>query len=126
MDKIKKVLIVDDEDDITLFMSHFLMRFDVENDVAKDGEAALSFLKNNSYSCVFLDLNLGAGISGFDILKSIKIDKPETAVIIISGSYAEHETMNMGADYFLTKPIDLFELKKAMKHFQLVCLNYPK
>ncbi|MCL2484605.1 MAG: response regulator [Endomicrobia bacterium] len=113
MTKAKKVLIVEDD----IFMRRFLTRFGVENDVAKDGETALELLKDNSYDCVFLDLNLGTGISGFEVLKNIKSDKPKTAVIIISGSDAKDETISMGADYFLAKPIDLIELKQVVEHY---------
>ena len=120
MDNRKRVLVVDDEDDVAIFMSCFLSRFGIENDVAKDGESALKFLNNNPYNCVFLDLNLGSGINGFDILKRIKADKPKMKVVVISGSVdnsAIGETMNMGADHFLVKPIDLLELKKTMEQY---------
>ncbi|MCL2799904.1 MAG: response regulator [Endomicrobia bacterium] len=113
MDKTKRVLIVEDD----IFMRNFLKRFGVEKDVAKDGESALEFLKNNSYHCVFLDLNLGDGVNGFEVLKSIKADTPKTKVIIVSGSDTKDETMRMGADYFLAKPIDLLELKKVIEQY---------
>ena len=116
MDKTKKVLIVDDD----VFICRFLTRLGVKNDVAENGESALELLKNNFYDCVFLDLNLGAGINGFDVLKVIKTDSPETKVIIVSGSLdagAKNETMSMKADYFLAKPIDLLELKKVMEQY---------
>ncbi|HDQ04131.1 MAG TPA: response regulator [Deltaproteobacteria bacterium] len=81
---------------------------------AENGEDALDILRKESVDLVLLDVMM-PGISGFDVLKSIRENKKlqSLPVIIITG-LADKENrlkgLQLGADDFITKPFDVDEL----------------
>lgn len=81
---------------------------------AATGESALEILKSEPVDLVLLDVMM-PGISGFDVLKSIRENKrlQPLPVIIITG-LADREDrlkgLRLGADDFITKPFDVDEL----------------
>ena len=112
----KKVLIVDDEEEIVAFMGRFLKRLNIDSVLATSGEDALEKYKNDSFDCVFLDVHLG-GISGIEVLRRIKEVNPEAKVVIITGSIsADNQTrvLEYGATDYIQKPIDLADFKKKV------------
>jgi len=120
-----KILVVDDERDIqTLFEQHF--RKEIKNGVldfvfAFSGEEALEYMKDHEQEAVLIlsDINM-PGMSGLELLKNIreKHEKPPPAVMIIT-AYGDNDNyrmaMQLGADDFLTKPLDFNSLKEKLK-----------
>lgn len=81
---------------------------------AENGEDALEILKNASVDLVLLDIMM-PGISGFDVLKSIRENKKlQSLPVIIITALADKENrlkgLELGADDFITKPFDIDEL----------------
>ena len=112
----KKVLIVDDEEEIVAFMGRFLKRLNIDSVLAISGEEALEKYKEESFDCVFLDVHLG-GISGIEVLRKIKEINPNAKVVIITGSIsADNQTkvLEYGATDYIQKPIDLADFKKKV------------
>lgn len=112
----KKVLIVDDEEEIVAFMGRFLKRLNIDSVLAISGEEALEKYKSEQFDCVFLDVHLG-GISGIEVLKKIKEINPEAKVVIITGSIsADNQTkvLEYGATDYIQKPIELSDFKKKV------------
>ena len=112
----KKILIVDDEEEILAFMSRFLKRLDIDAVVAVSGEEALEKYKKEIFDCVFLDVHL-TGISGVEVLKQIKEINHDSKVIIITGCISSDNKENllaMGALDYLQKPIDLADFKEKI------------
>jgi CheY-like chemotaxis protein len=119
------ILIVDDEKDIqALFEQKFrkeikekLMSFAF----AFSGEEALAYLEKNEQEAVLIlsDINM-PGMSGLELLKQIKgkYNTPPPVVMMIT-AYGDSEnyrrTIELGADDFLTKPIDFHLLKEKIK-----------
>ncbi len=120
-----KILVVDDESDIrTLFEQRF--RKEIRNNemqfaFAYSGDEALTYLTNLSHEAVLIlsDINM-PGMSGLELLKRIKqrFENPPPVVMMIT-AYGDQENynqaMSMGADDFLTKPIDFSLLKDKLK-----------
>lgn len=120
-----KILVVDDERDIqTLFEQRFrkeIRHKEMEFVFAFSGEEALTYLNQHLHEVVLIlsDINM-PGMSGLDLLKHIKqkYSKPPPTVMMIT-AYGDQENfdtaMRLGADDFLTKPVDFTLLKQKLK-----------
>src|ERR1044071_8350340 len=84
------VLIIDDDTDICLVLSRFLSKNNYEVDVANNGEEGLKQLRSKEYTLVLCDYRL-PDMTGVDALRKIKLLRPQTAVIIITG-YSDVKT----------------------------------
>ncbi len=116
----KVILIVEDTETSNRFYNAALSRTNAKLLWALDGEEALAKLKENSdVDVVLLDLNL-PGISGFEVLKTIKKNDIKLAVIVQTAyvlSGEEAACYELGADDFITKPIMLEQLLGSLKKF---------
>jgi CheY-like chemotaxis protein len=114
------ILVVDDEPDIEmLFRQHFrrdlrARRFDME--FASSAQDALDVIgKENGRKIILLlsDINM-PGMSGLDLLPTVKQARPDLPVIMIT-AYGDPETRRMaverGADGLLTKPLEFTVLR---------------
>ena len=124
-----KILVVDDEHDVkTLFQQRF--RKEIKNgemyfNFAFSGEEALAYLKQNQKEAVFIlsDINM-PGMSGLELLEHIKqeFQKPVPIVIMIT-AYGDGENYKtakkLGADDFLTKPVDFKMLKEKLRNVEI-------
>ena len=119
-----KILIVDDEKDIqTLFQQRF--RKEIKEGVmefifAFSGEEALAIMKEYEHEAILIlsDINM-PGMSGLQLLEKLKqiYIKPPPVVMMIT-AYADSDNhkiaKELGADDFLTKPIDFVNLKEKL------------
>lgn len=115
----KCVLLVDDEEEIVSFMERFLKRFKIETVKALSGEEALTLFDPNKVEFVFLDIRM-KGIDGISVLKELKNRAPGVKVIIITGSSgrgAKDTAMELGALDYISKPLDLAELKEKIEKY---------
>ena len=122
----KKILVVDDEKDIQpLFEQRFRKEIksgEVSFEFAFSGEDALQCLEKYLHEAVliFSDINM-PGMSGLELLSRIKARHhvPPPLVMMIS-AYGDAENyksaMELGADGFISKPVDFVELKEKMKN----------
>lgn len=120
-----KILVVDDEKDIQhLFQQRFrreIRKGEIEFEFAYSGEEALECLKKYQHEAVLIlsDINM-PGMSGLDLLDRIKQKhhQPPPMVMMIT-AYGDSENYNrameLGADDFVTKPVDFTELKEKIK-----------
>jgi CheY-like chemotaxis protein len=120
-----KILVVDDERDMQmLFEQRFrkeIREHRVEFVFAFSGEEAISYLNANLHEAVLIlsDINM-PGMSGLDLLGHIKqkYSKPPPVVMMIT-AYGDQDNydmaMKLGADDFLTKPVDFGVLKEKLK-----------
>jgi len=123
-----KILVVDDEKDVQiLFEQRFRKEIrtnEMEFVFAFSGEEALAYLNKHEHEAVLIlsDINM-PGMSGLELLEHIKQKylKPPPVVMMIT-AYGDAENFSMakqlGADDFLTKPVDFTLLKEKLKTIQ--------
>jgi DNA-binding response OmpR family regulator len=108
-----KILIIDDEPDIRTFLEDLLNMQGYRCETAESGAVGLVKLGAAEPDIVLLDIMM-PGMSGFDVLKSIRArDGAGPAVVMIS-CLSHHNTtqraMEEGADRFVMKPFRVTEL----------------
>ncbi|MEA3296635.1 MAG: sigma-54 dependent transcriptional regulator [candidate division Zixibacteria bacterium] len=103
----EKILIVDDEPNITSSFSSLLTDEGYSTDTAATAEKTLEKCTSTEYDLVLLDLNL-PGQSGLDFLKAIKNKPASPLVLVISGQSdipTALEAIKLGAIDYLEKPV---------------------
>jgi two-component system, OmpR family, response regulator RpaA len=112
-----KVLIVDDDPEITDLLRSYLQRqggFEISS--AADGITALIEVGRVKPDLLVLDIMI-PGVDGIEVCRRIKADSTnKTAIITVSGTgEREGEILAAGADVFLVKPVDLDKLHSEAK-----------
>ncbi len=122
-----KILVVDDEKDVqVLFEQRFrkeIRNKEMEFAFAYSGEDALKYLKDMHEAVLILsDINM-PGMSGLELLRHIKEKHHEPPpVVMMITAYGDADNYNtamkLGADDFLTKPLEFSVLKEKLKAIQ--------
>lgn len=111
MDRIK-ILLVDDEKEFVTTLAERLELRNMNVSIAMDGEAALDFVESDPPQVVVLDVMM-PGLSGLEVLETIKAMDSKIQVILLTGHGATKDGirgMQLGAFDYLIKPIDIDEL----------------
>jgi two-component system alkaline phosphatase synthesis response regulator PhoP len=114
----KKILLVDDEEDILEFLKYNLERENFEVLVSTNGEDALKQL-SQSPDLIVLDIMM-PGMDGFELYELIKKNKESQEIPIIfltakSGETDEIKGLNLGASDYIQKPISPKKLIARIK-----------
>lgn len=123
-----KVLVVDDEIDIQpLFRQRFRKEIksgEIIFDFALSGEAAVQYLHQDGSEVILIlsDVNM-PGMSGLELLSHIREEHggtpPFVMMITAYGNEENYqESMRLGANDFLTKPLDFNLLKEKLKNLE--------
>ena len=115
-EKLKKVLIVEDEGDMCLLLNILLNGKEMELDHVKNLAAADEYLQKEEPAVVILDNKLPDGF-GIDFISFIKKHYPSIKIIMISGydASAKDVALYNGADVFLEKPFTKNQLYESIK-----------
>jgi len=120
-----RILIVDDEHEITELLSDLLS---VEHDCQKvsSAEDALARMAESDFHLVISDITM-PGMSGLEMLPFVKSISPNTVVVMISGMQTVESAigaLRLGAFDYLMKPFDLRQVeavvKRALEHYELI------
>src|SRR3954453_21108687 len=113
--KDKKVLLVDDDQDILTSMQAAFEPTGATIEMASNGNKAVELVEKNAPDLVVLDMML-PGRSGFLVLEKIKAKKPRNAkpyVIMITGNQGGRHKMyaeSLGVSEYFTKPVKMDKL----------------
>jgi len=112
-----KILIVEDEIELLIAISNYLIRENHICELAENFQKADEKLSIYEYDIILLDITLPDG-SGLELLKTIKKYQTRSGVIIISAKNSLDDRikgLDLGADDYLTKPFHLSELNSRIK-----------
>ncbi|WP_310832374.1 response regulator transcription factor [Paenibacillus pedocola] len=113
----QRVLLIEDDEDISRMVSSYLAKEGYEVDTAFDGEAAeRKILGGTAYALVLLDLMLPKR-SGMDVLQTIRAGSL-VPVLIMSAKDSDVDKalgLGFGADDYITKPFSMIELAARVK-----------
>jgi len=107
-----KILIIEDEKELSDSISKYLSTEQFTCEAAYDFNSAMDKIHLNEYSCIILDLTLPNG-NGLDLLKELKTMEKADGVLIVSARNSLDDKitgLNTGADDYLAKPFHLPEL----------------
>ena len=112
----KMILIVDDEENLLLLLERILTREGYQVVTAHNSYDARTLMQSRSFQLAILDIKMFP-LDGVFLLGEIKSRSPSTKVIMIT-AYPTVDTRNeclrKGASTYLTKPVDIQELKATV------------
>jgi len=124
MEKEFKILIADDEEVVTNFLTRVLRKNDYQFTIAKNGEEAVKKIEEDNFNLVFLDIWMPE-LNGVEVFKFIKKTKPLLPVVMMSSSnqwdipppqrgLREEEVKKIQPYRFLYKPLEIKDILQTI------------
>jgi len=107
-----RVLVVDDEDNITFLLTTALRHFGFAVDAAGDGRTALQAARAGGHDVIILDVML-PDLDGFEVCRRLRGDGVDTPVLLLTARDGTEDTvrgLTLGGDDYVTKPFSLEEI----------------
>lgn len=120
----KKILIADDNEDITDILSNYITREGYEPVIARDGEEALRLFEQEQPVLVLLDIMMPK-IDGYEVCRSIR-KKNNVPIILVTARGEDFERvmgLDIGADDYIVKP---FSPNEVMARVRAVLRRAPE
>ncbi|MBI5749526.1 MAG: response regulator [Nitrospinae bacterium] len=111
-----RILVVDDEVETCDLLKRYLTKKGYQTFTALSGEDAVNIVKEERPHIVLLDIRM-PGMGGIEALKKIKEIDREIGVVMITAVKEEEtakEILKLGADDYITKPMDLKYLDNVL------------
>jgi two-component system response regulator HydG len=111
------VLIVDDDEAHARAVAESLERLNCDCTIAGSGQRGVDLIEGENFDVVITDLRMD-DVDGLGILSKTKQELPEAEVIVLTGHSSVHSAvtaMQGGAYTYLTKPLDIQELRTAVE-----------
>jgi DNA-binding response OmpR family regulator len=112
-----RLLLVEDNQELSLWLSKVLQEEAFQVDCVHDAEMANLLLNNESYAAVLLDLKLPRA-SGQSVLRRLRRSQNQTPVMVLTASDSldmKVDLLEIGADDYLVKPFEVRELVARIK-----------
>lgn len=118
MVKEAKILVVDDDADLSLMVRQVLEKEGHHVTTVHTGQEGIQAFSRDPFDLVIQDVNLPGGVSGYGACQSYKSVRETVAVIMMSGEFhSEHDealALRLGADAFLPKPFTRQQLLRQV------------
>jgi len=111
------ILVVEDEQDIADLIKLNLEELSLHVEHSLTAEDALKRVKAKQYNVIILDVML-PGISGLDVCRQLREQKPEQAILMVTSRDSEIDRVlgiELGADDYMTKPFSVRELQARVR-----------
>ncbi len=112
-----KVLLVDDEEDLSLVCAERLEMRGFEARGVTSSDEALELVSSNDFDVIVIDVKM-PGIGGIDLMRKIKQKKPATEIILFTGHGSRQDGekgLSEGAFDYLIKPVKIDDLISKIK-----------
>lgn len=112
-----KILLCEDERALSRALAKFLEKNFCTVDCAYNGRESLDFLRFSEYDAVILDVMMPAP-DGFEVLRTLRAEGINTPVLVLTARAEIDDRvqgLDLGANYYLTKPFDAKELLAALR-----------
>jgi DNA-binding NtrC family response regulator len=114
----RTILVVDDEENLLVLLERILSREGFSVRTSSNAYQALDLVDKNTFAVAILDIKMFP-VDGVALLAEIKKRSPSTHVVMIT-AYPTIDTRNeclkIGASTYLTKPLDIHELKSVVQN----------
>ena len=121
-DRQVKVLVIEDDEYSRDALAHLLAAEGYDAQSAHDGEAGLDKAREADPDVIILDLNL-PGIDGIQVIKMIRGDQSLASIpiLVVTGDDDKEAqaAVRMGADGYLTKPVEFDALISAITNLEI-------
>lgn len=111
------ILVIDDEEPVRTSLGRFLTSQGYEVTLAGSGAEALEILRRQKIACILLDIRM-PDASGIDLVPEILDLEPQAALLMLTAvndAASATQSMQRGAMDYLTKPVDLEDLQRAIE-----------
>ena len=112
-----RVLVVEDDRDVSDAIRNALALESHHADVVHDGAAAIAALKDNRFDLAILDLGL-PDVSGLEVLRNVRASGSAIPILVLTARDLTADRvagLDAGADDYLTKPFDIQELNARLR-----------
>lgn len=111
----KKIMVVDDEENIRMLYKEELEEEGFAVDLARNGEEALTKLEKFQPDLITLDIKM-PGMNGIEVLKQIR-ERQRNLPVILCSAYGEYkqDLSTWASDAYVVKCADLSELKSTIR-----------
>ena len=116
--KEKRILVVDDEEQIRDIYSQVFSRAGYTVQTAESAEEALDIIEEEQFPVMFLDINL-PGMNGVDLCRKIRKASPKSVPYAVTGYgslFDAVDCMEAGFEDYFTKPVSLSKLLEAAEN----------
>jgi len=113
----KKVLVIDDEEDIRNIIGEFCEIIGLEKEICANGKEGLEIFKNENFDLIITDIKM-PDMDGYEFVKKIREMNNSIPIVICSG-FIDEKTKDkfreIGINYYLEKPFKLNEIKELVE-----------
>jgi len=118
-ERLPRVLVVDDEENITFLLDSALRHFGFDVRVASNGRDALASVETFNPDVMLLDVML-PDLDGFEIVRRLRLDGTKVPVLFLTARDATEDKvrgLTLGGDDYVTKP---FSLEEVVARIQVI------
>ncbi len=115
-----KILIVEDEQQITHYITKRLNKWGYRSKSAATGKKALQILREESFDVILLDIML-PDYKGYDLIPKFKSINPGINIVTMTGHNSrelEKKVRNQGILYYMVKPLETQNFKLILDHIK--------
>ena len=117
----KKILVVEDYEDIRSFLKYLLEELGYQVCEARDGIEAFDIFKQNHPDLILMDISLPGvdGITATKAIRELEVDGENTPIIAVTafGQLYYKKAMEAGCNELIEKPVDFESLSPVIHHY---------